>query len=123
MEDIHDLKENIYTKECLVCGQLFVGVGKEWFGLCPKCKEEKKDKIPQKQCLYCAKYYLDETKEDGTYKYFGVCPDCKIKPTLGCYCGNCGCKISLKQSLSNLNNLCEDCLAEEEDEEEERGWR
>lgn len=69
-----------------------------------------------KQCLYCGKYYIDRKQEVGL---FGVCPDCKIEPTLGCTCNKCGTEISLQEYDSNINGYCESCQEEEEEREYE----
>jgi len=116
MEDKYILKENIYTKECIRCGSIFIGNGNDWFGICPDCKNIKEDKEPQKQCLYCMKYYTSDSDDKGEYKYFGVCPECRKEPKLGCTCDNCGCKISYQQWLNNIRHLCSDCLDDIEEE-------
>lgn len=33
-------QENIYGKQCLKCGKVYVGIGKGWFGLCDKCNDK-----------------------------------------------------------------------------------
>ena len=109
--------DNYYDKECIKCGSIFIGQGNGWFGLCPNCEELQEDRPSQKQCLYCAKYF--SAKEDTSidlYKFFGVCPDCRKEPKLGCRCDNCGCKISLQQWLCNSRHLCHNCVDELEEE-------
>lgn len=33
------LEENLYNKECLECGQIYIGHGNSWYGVCPECKK------------------------------------------------------------------------------------
>lgn len=42
--EIMNMKENIYTKKCLNCNNLYVGKNKDPFGLCPKCKSKMEEK-------------------------------------------------------------------------------
>jgi len=63
--EIRPFDENYYTKQCMYCGQTFVGKNSDPFGVCSQCEEEK-------YCDRCC-------QEIGYYEYMsnnGLCNEC-----------------------------------------------
>lgn len=63
--------ENVYSKQCLYCGKSFLGKGKDIFGICPECEQEK-------YCDNCG-------QEIDYYEYMdnnGLCDECAYEDEL-----------------------------------------